>query len=465
MSLHIFKELITKREKNMAETATRKNAIVVLAACVLVNLAIQILYVWSLIRVELTNPEGYFQEAFWTSGQAALPFTLILVFFATGALIGGRLQDKFGPRWVAASGGLLVGTGLILSGVVSESPVGVALTFGVLTGIGIGFGYGSVLPAAQKWFHTTKRGLIAGIVLGGFALASVIYAPITEWLLRTVGISWTFIYLGIGVAIVAFIAAQFVKNPPEGYQPEEPKNIEGAAENKKLIDFDYKEMLKTRVFYLMFATFALVSSIGLMMIGNASNITNFIIGRYELEAPLIMGMAIGAFLVSFIAVINTAGRIAGGSLADRIGRINTLLIATALQMANMLLFAYVYKSIVFIIIGFALVGLCFGVFLTMFPAITGDQYGLKNYGFNYGIMYMAYGAGALLAPAVAPLLSGNRYLPDGTLNDAYSYTNVYLACAALMIVALGLIMWLNAELKKRNVMLDEMREAKEAPVG
>jgi len=414
------------------------NPAVVLAACVLVNLTIQILYVWSLIRVELI------EQWAWTPQQAGLPFNLILVFFATGALIGGRLQDKFGPRWVAAAGGVMVGSGLILSGVLGNSPVGVALSFGVLTGLGIGFGYGSVLPAALKWYHPSKKGLIGGMVLGGFALASVIYAPITGGLLAGTSIENTFLYLGIGVAIVSFICAQFVKNPPEDYMPAEPKNLASAAVTEAPLDFDFKQMFKTKVFYLMFATFALVASIGLMMIGNVANITNQQLAGAD--ATMVLGIGIGAFLISFVAVINTAGRIAGGSLSDRIGRINTLLIAIVLQGINMVLFA-MYTNVLLLIVGFALVGLCFGVFLTMFPALTGDQFGLKNYGFNYGIMYMAYGVAGLLAPVIAD----NLYAIHG------NFELVYWVCAAMMIVAIGLTLLLKRALDQRNIELDEMR--------
>ncbi|MCL2606619.1 MAG: OFA family MFS transporter [Coriobacteriia bacterium] len=454
----------------MTNTKGLMKAPIVLAACVLLNLTIQILYVWSLLRVELLEQWN------WTSVQAGMPFNLVLVFFATGALIGGRLQDKFGPRWVAAAGGLMVGSGLIISGILSGaftggpaatggynyieglgympilgSPIGIALAFGVLTGLGIGFGYGSVLPCGLKWYHPSKKGLIGGMVLGGFALASVIYAPITGWLLGRAGgsIEHTFLILGIGVATVSFIVAQFVRNPPEGYVAPEPKDLANAAVTEAPLDFDFKQMFKTRVFYLMFATFALVASIGLMMIGNIANITSEqLLPAGAAETTTIVGIGIGAFLISFVAVVNTAGRIAGGSLSDRIGRTNTLLIAIVLQMATMLAFI-TFNSVPLLILGFALVGTCFGVFLTMFPALTGDQFGLKNYGFNYGIMYMAYGVAGLLAPNIADILFG--------IQGDFFIT--YMVCAAMMVVAIGLTLLLKKALKDRDVELAEMRAA------
>ena len=426
----------------MANVKGLRSPAVVLTACVLLNLTIQILYVWSLLRVELL-------AAGWTSTQAGLPFNLVLVFFATGALIGGRLQDKFGPRWVAAAGGLMVGAGLILSGVAGVgNPVGIALTFGVLTGLGIGFGYGSVLPCGLKWYHPSKKGLIGGMVLGGFALASVIYAPITAALLSNTTIENTFIYLGIGVAIISFIVAQFVQNPPSGFVPAEPKDLAKAAVTEAPLDFDFKQMFKTRVFYLMFGTFALVASIGLMMIGNIAHITNTQLLPDGAATPF-FGMAIGAFLISFVAVVNTAGRIAGGKLSDIIGRTETLLIAIVIQMITMLLFIF-FTSAWLLVLGFALIGACFGVFLTMFPALTGDQFGLKNYGFNYGIMYMAYGVAGLLAPNIADILSYQG-------NGVYNFELTYYVCAAMMIVAIALTLLLRKSLIDRNKELDAMR--------
>ncbi|MCL2870109.1 MAG: OFA family MFS transporter [Coriobacteriia bacterium] len=416
---------------------TSKNALVVLLACVLLNLSIQVLYTWSLVRVELLTQWG------WSPTEAGLPFTLILVFFAVGALIGGRLQDHFGPRWIAAVGGLMTGLGLILSGLVGDNPLGVALSFGALSGLGIGFSYGSALPAAMKWFHPSKKGLIGGLVLGGFALASVMYAPITEGLLRGTTIENTFLYLGAGGAFVSFLIAQFIKNPPEDYVPAKPKNLSRAVITQDSPDLDYRHMLKTPVFYLMFATFALTASVGLMMVGNISNIINLqLIGA---EHVTIAGIGIAVFLISFVAVINTVARIVGGSLSDRIGRINTLLIAIILQMVNMTLFSF-YNTVFLLIVGFALVGLCLGIFLTMFSALTSDQFGLKNYGLNYGIVYLSCGVAGLLAPLIADRLYA--------VHNDFSIT--YLISAAMMIIAIGLTLLLKRVLTKRASELEEM---------
>jgi len=413
------------RGEGMENQNIQKQGTVVLIACILFNLIIQVLYVWSLLKVEMmSQAQGGWG---WTSQQAGLPYTLVLIFFAVGVLIGGRVQDKIGPRWVATVGGAMVGLGMVISGLVGENPVGVAIAFGVITGLGIGFGYGSVLPASLKWFHPSKKGLIGGLVLGGFGLATIHYAFTTSALLDNFGIGNTMLYIGIAVAVLSALVAQFVKNPPPDYIPAVPnsaKNSTTAA--KTAIDFKWREMMKTKRFYYMFVLFIFSASMGLMIIGNQAKI-----------ADLQAGVSNAVFLMSIVAIMNAAGRILGGSLSDKIGRNNTLFIAIVLQMLNMIGFIF-YNNPVTITLGFILVGLCFGTFLAVFPALTADQYGLKNYGVNYGIVYLAYGFAGIVAPVIA----------DYFFDLAGNFTTTYIICAVMMAFMVGLNFLLKREVSK-----------------
>ena len=412
----------------MSAQETKKNAYTVLIACIVFNLTIQVLYVWSLLKREMMLPiaEGGWG---WTSREAGLPYTLALVFFALGVLIGGRVQDKIGPRWVAAAGGAMVGLGMIISGLVGNSPIGVTLGYGVVTGLGIGFGYGSVLPAGLKWFHPGKKGLIGGLVLGGFGLASVHYAFITTALLDSLGIRQTLLYIGIAVAVVSAIAAQFVKNPSPDYVPDAPDKTKSAAEApKNAIDFEWREMLKTKRFYLIFVLFIFSASMGLMILGNVAKI-----------ADIQAGVTNAVFLISIVAVMNALGRIIGGQLSDKIGRENTLFIVIVLQMLNMIGFIF-YDNAISITFGFILVGLCFGAFLAIFPALTGDQYGLKNYGVNYGIVYLAYGVAGVCAPVIADFFF-----------DIYGTFHItYIICASIMALMIAVNFLLKRNISKTS---------------
>ncbi|MCL2819593.1 MAG: OFA family MFS transporter [Oscillospiraceae bacterium] len=408
----------------MKQQGIKREAVTVLVSGILFNLSIQVLYVWSLLKAALMKPEPGGGWG-WTSGQAGLPYTLAIIFFAVGVLIGGRVQDKTGPRIVATAGGIMVGLGLVISGLAGDSPLGAAVGYGVITGLGIGFGYGSVLPACLKWFHPSKKGLIGGLVLGGFGLASVHYAFITTFLRSNYGIQETFIILGIAVTVISVLAAQFIKNPKPEYIPASP----GKGEDKQAlspslasVDFGWREMLKTKRFYLIFILFLFSASMGLMIIGNLARISS-------LQA----GVSNAAFLISLVAVVNALGRIIGGFLSDKIGRVNTLFIAIILQMLNMAGFIF-YQCVTEVTMGFIIAGLCFGAFLAVFPALTADQYGLKNYGVNYGIVYLAYG----LAGTVAPVIADYFYMQNG------NFTTAYIICAVLM----GCMLAVNLILKK-----------------
>jgi len=398
----------------MKNSSDQKISRVVLAACVLFNVSIGVLYAWSVISSRLTAPE-YDGGWGWSSSQAGLPYTVAIIVFATAMLIGGRLQDKIGPRRVVTVGGALSGLGVMLSGLVGNSVIGITLCFGVIAAIGMGFGYGCVTPPALKWFHPSKKGLISGLIVGGFGLSAVYYAPLTSMLLDNFGIGSTLLYLGIGILVVSVFFARLIKNPPTGYVPDTPAKLkQKAAKTLPTVDYTFKQMLKTRRFYMMFLMFVLASSVGLMIIGNISRIAQNQIG--------ITDATVLAMLVSFLAVTNTVGRVIGGMMSDKIGRINSLYVLLVLYAVNMGAFM-LYNSLPMLIIGIIGIGFCFGTLLSVFPALTADQYGLKNFGANYGIMFMAWGLSGVVAPVIA------NYLYD--INGNF-YT-AYIICAVMMV--------------------------------
>src|SRR5512136_2044269 len=161
------------------------------------NLALGVLYSWSVFGKQLTDTldKGGFG---WSKTQAALPYTIAIAFFAGMMVPAGRLQDRFGPRVVATAGAILTGLGLIVSGFATPgSMVPVIIGFGMMAGTGIGLGYASATPAAVKWFPPEKKGLITGIVVSGFGLASVYIAPLSRYLLASYGVSTSFVILGV----------------------------------------------------------------------------------------------------------------------------------------------------------------------------------------------------------------------------------------------------------------------------
>lgn len=380
----------------------------ILLAGFCINLAIGILYAWSIFKSALVSDLG------WTNAEASLPYTVAIVVFSAALLVAGILQDKMGPRKVLILGATLVGTGMILSSF-ALSPVLLIVTFGVITGTGIGFGYACLCPAAMKWFHPSKKGFVNGVITAGFGLGAVYLAPLTSALIGAMGISTSFLILGGLIIATAVPLACTIDNPPADYKPEAAKGASTAA-TVKLVDLKWTQMLTTPQFYMLWIMFAFASSAGLMIIGNMTSI-----------ASAQVNVTDAAYLVSIIAIFNCLGRFGGGVLSDKIGGIKTLMIAFLLQGANMLMFSAVSAEIG-LILGAILAGAGYGMLLSVFPTMTAEYYGLKNYGTNYGVLYTAWGFSGFLGPVIAAYALDT----NGTFELAYT------ASAALVGVALVL---------------------------
>ncbi|MFS0688794.1 OFA family MFS transporter [Sporosarcina sp. 179-K 8C2 HS] len=395
----------------MKKKATIKNGWKVLLAGLCINLTLGVLYSWSVIQKVLV------QDWNWSTSDASLPYTVAIVAWAIALIFAGGLQDKIGPRKVVTLGAIFTGVGLILAGFTSNVLL-LTAAFGILAGAGIGFAYSAVTPPALKWFHPSKKGMVTGIVVSGMGLASIYIAPITSILLDTYGVSITFIVLGIFILVVATPVAQLLTNPPEGYVPPEPSKVSttNASKNPSTNNFKWKEMIKTKEFYLLWLMFALSSSAGLMIIGNIATIAKL---QANLEA--------GFYLVGLLALFNAVGRPAAGILSDKIGRVPTMMIIFALQGVNMALFA-TYSTPLTIAIGTAIAGIGYGSILALFPSTAADFYGMKNFGANYGVLYTAWGISGLIGPIIAGFV----------VDKTGSYDGAYMISAILLVVALGI---------------------------
>ena len=196
----------TEQTSNGALVATGKGWIVTLAGTG-INLALGVLYSWSVISKKIPEEWG------WNEADKALPYTIACLVFAFMMVPAGKLQDLFGPRLVATLGGLFTGLGLILAYQFNSVAMYV-LCFGVLAGTGFGLGYSSTTPPAIKWFPPAKTGMIAGIVVAGFGLASVYIAPLAQYLIGLYGVPDTMLIFGVSFLVIVVILAQFLKNPP-----------------------------------------------------------------------------------------------------------------------------------------------------------------------------------------------------------------------------------------------------------
>ena len=263
-----------------------------------INLALGVLYSWSVIS-------GAIEDAGWgwTQTQRSLPYSVACLVFCLIMVLAGRMQDRLGPRLVASLGGVLVGLGMILASC-STTPMGYIIGFGVLAGAGIGFGYASATPPAVKWFPPAKTGMIAGIVVSGFGLASVYAAPLARWLSGTYGLKIMMMSLGIGFFVVVTGLAQLLKAPHravqliKGFGPAGArKQAVEAAKPPVTRDLTPKQMLGSISFYLLWFMYACGAGAGLMIISVAKKI-----GAAGGGVAAVVSLAIG----------NGAGRILAG---------------------------------------------------------------------------------------------------------------------------------------------------------
>lgn len=372
----------------------------VLLAGLGVNLMLGTLYAWGVISQALVELEG------WSATASQIPYMFACAMFAFSMVPGGKLQDRFGPKPVIITSSILAGIGLSLSGLFLN-PWALAISFGVIFGMAMGMGYAAPTPAAIKWFHPSKKGLVSGAVVSGFGLAPVYVGPLTNYLINNYGINNTFFILGGTFFIGIFLLAQFIKNPPEGYEPPELKNksvIENIRPvNKPQRDYEPKEMLKTNQFKIIWLMFSFGTFAGLLIIGQLSAI--------GLDQA---GITNGFLLAVIYAIFNAFGRLEWGIISDKIGRQRSLFLMFVMQVIVYAFLPFISTPIL-LMFGIATVGFTFGGMLTVFPAITGDYFGMKNFGVNYGFVITAWGIGGVFGPLIGGIIR------DTTGGYAYSY--------------------------------------------
>ena len=399
-----------------------------------VNLCLGILYAWSVWKENLRSkddahppgaPMSGINEGwtYLTDAQGTWAYSLCGFVFALFMIPGGRIQDRFGPKVGATLGGLFLASGCILAGLM-QSYLGLILGFGLLGGIGMGLGYAAATPAAVKWFGPHQRGLVVGLVVGGYGGAAIYISPLAKFLIAEHGLSGSFIGLGMLFAVVILLAAQFLSWPVKDYvppRPPSPSPAAGAANQPALagIDWPASAMVKTWQFYALVFMFIASAQSGLLVIANAAPMLN------ETSRTIVFLAANAWLLSSFGGLVNATGRIGTGLYSDKIGRTNAYLIngviSTLCLLATPAIIASGNPWLLFLVVGIAYWQ--YGGGLALMPALTADYFGAKNLGLNYGLVFIGWGIAFFI-----PLLAG--YLKDftGNLDGAF-----YLSSGLLLV--------------------------------
>ena len=377
----------------------------------LMNIALGTLYAWSVFVAPLEKEFG------WKRTETSNVFTIAVVVFALTFIVAGRLQDKFGPFWVSLTGAVLVSLGFFLSSYTS-SLMWLYVCFGVIGGLGNGFGYATPIPVMAKWFPD-KRGLAVGLAVGGYGAGSALFGPLAgKVLIPGYGVHTTFMILGGIFLVMTVIGAFLLKNPPAGYRPEgwtpAPATAKTSATTR---EFTPGEVLKTPTFWFMWVAYALGTSAGLMVI---SQLVPFAKSeQIPSEALALIGLVVGA-------VGNASGRILSGWMSDTLGRLNVLRLMIAISMLSMPVLYMVGGNVTMLYIMVFIVYWCYGTQLSVNASATADFFGAKNAGMNYGMLFTAWGMAGIIGPRIA-----------GVLFDKYkNYQLAFYAAAALAAVAL-----------------------------
>ena len=378
-----------------------------------INLALGVLYSWSIFK-------GAIEQSFgWEAARLNDPYAVCCLVFAFAMILAGRCQDKVGPRVTAFIGGLLVAGGLFLVSCTTDYWAWV-IGFGVLVGVGIGFGYSSATPPALKWFPSSKTGLIAGLVVAGFGLASVYIAPLSEYLLRHGGVLHAMMVYSVAFMVVVCGLALLLVNPPADYVPGGARTA-GAAVQPMAASATPSQMLRTPAFHLLWTLYFIGAGAGLMVISSVSGM-----------AKKTMGAESAFIAVAVMAIGNAAGRIVAGVLSDRIGRRMTLMLVLLVQAGLMFIAIPVTNSTdgakYVIVLVATMIGFNYGANLSLFPSFTKDLWGLKSFGMNYGILFTAWGVGGFALSRLAQMLKA----------QSGSFMSSFIVAGLLLLLGAGL---------------------------
>ena len=377
------------------------------------NMALGTLYAWSVFVAPLEK------EFHWTRSQTSTAFTIAVAVFALTFISAGRLQDKFGPLWVSVTGGVLVSLGFFLCSY-TQSLTWLYVCFGVIGGLGNGFGYATPIPVMAKWFPD-KRGLAVGLAVGGYGAGSAIFGPLaSKTLIPAYGWRPTFMILGGLFFVMTIIGSFLLKNPSAGYRPAgwvpASATAKAAATN---YEFSPGQVLRTPTFYFMWLAYALGASAGLMVISQL--------------VPFAKAQGIASDLLATMTLVvaafgNAGGRILSGWLSDALGRLNVLRLMIGISVFAMPLLYMTGANVTALYVMVFVVYWCYGTQLSVNASTTSDFWGTKNAGINYGLLFTAWGVAGIIGPRIA-----------GQLFDKFhNYEAAFYTAAVLSALALVL---------------------------
>jgi OFA family oxalate/formate antiporter-like MFS transporter len=361
------------------------------------------------------------QKYHWGRAAIQVAFTIFVLTETWLVPIEGYLIDKFGPRAMISASGVLVAIAWVINSVADSLPL---LYLGAaIGGIGAGVVYGGSVGNALKWFPD-RRGLAAGLTAAGFGAGSALTVIPIANMIASSGYESAFLWFGLGQGIVVILIGLLLRAPEPGEVPA------SQAVQQSRRDYEWKEVLKTPPFYIMYAMFVMVGAGGLMAIAQLAPIANdFKIAGVPVS---LVGLTLPAltFALTIDRVLNGICRPFFGWVSDQIGRENTMFIAFFLEGIGIFALLYFGTDPVLFVILSGVVFFAWGEIYSLFPATCTDLYGKKYATTNYGMLYTAKGTAALLVPLANVLTSAT-----GSWHAVFYVAAILNLIAAVMALA------------------------------
>ena len=387
------------------------NRWIIAAAGVLMQVALGAVYAWSVFRAPLVKQFG------WSISEVTLTFTISIFVLGIAAFFGGLWLNRKGPRVVAITGGIFYGLGVFLAGFSANKLWWLYLSYGLIGGIGLGLSYIVPVAVLVKWFPD-RRGLITGIAVGGFGAGALITAPVATRLIQSVGVLNTFIYLGITYLIVTLLASLFMRNPPEGWRPQDWTPTASQTSQRAGRDYTLGQALKTWQWYVLWLLLFLNTFAGISIISQEAPIFQELVGATAVVAASMVGIA---------SIGNAFGRVFWAWVSDLITRRATFFVMFVIQVLLFWLLPSLTAVSMMTFVTFVVL-MCYGGGFGTMPAFAADYFGSKNVGPIYGLMLTAWGC----ASAVGPLLIADMRQTTGSYRGALHIIAVVMAISTLV---------------------------------
>jgi OFA family oxalate/formate antiporter-like MFS transporter len=406
-----------------------KNRWLIALSAIAIHLSIGASYAYSVYKKPLIETNG------WSETNVTLAFTIMMALAGFTAALFGRFVERWGPRKSAIIAAFLFGSGQIGSGVAVflDSSIAFLLTYGLLSGLGLGIGYISPVSTLVKWFPD-RRGLATGMAVLGFGAGALITAPVAANLIVTTSISTTFFILGACYFTVMILGASYIAPPKEGWVPESLKNgNEDSAQTKikeDLRQLTAQEAVKTKHFWMLWTMMLINTSAGIMMISVASPMAQDVVG---------LSAASAATMVGIMGIFNGGGRIGWATASDYIGRYNIFIIFFIIQIIAFSILpnttnALLFQALILLVVS------CYGGGFSNLPAFIGDLFGTKQLGAIHGYLLTTWSLGGIIGPMLVNQIKG----------ATDSYIPVFYVFLGLITLAFFVSILLRADIRKHE---------------